>query len=163
MRAPLAIGENALETAPVTQSIHVLVVEDSEADALLSTDALGLVRAVERIEVAASAKSALRILGLDGAVEQPFRPDLILLDLHMPVTNGLQLLKILKGTPELAMIPLVIFSGSEDRADVLDAYQSGASAFVRKPDSPNAYADVLRGVIDFWLGVAELPVQSDHG
>ena len=58
-------------------------------------------------------------------------PDLLLLDLWMPVISGDQILIALRSNPQTSTIPVIIFSASKDGAEI--AKKSGANAFVAKP------------------------------
>ena len=62
------------------------------------------------------------------------RPDVIVLDINMPGTTGLELCAELKSGPATRDIPIVLLTGSEDGAEA--AKRAGANAFVRKPFSP---------------------------
>ena len=59
--------------------------------------------------------------------------DLVLLDLMMPDPNGLEVLAHLRRNPETASLPIIIATSSEDRSDVLRAFELGANDFVTKP------------------------------
>ncbi len=61
------------------------------------------------------------------------KPDLILVDLYMPELNGLELLRRLKNDPETARIPAIIFSGSQERDDVIGGQQAGVYEYLTKP------------------------------
>lgn len=72
--------------------------------------------------------------GLVKAIKE--KPDLILLDIMMPVMDGFQLLEILKTDKELADIPIIILSSLSQDADILRALKKGASDYLTKPLSP---------------------------
>jgi len=63
-------------------------------------------------------------------------PDLILLDLMMPQMNGLEVCEKLKSEPELAEIPVVFLTASNDKKDLIQAFDQGAVDYVTKPFSP---------------------------
>src|SRR5919198_600926 len=63
------------------------------------------------------------------------RPDVIVLDVRMPGTTGLELCRELKGSPKTKDIPVVLLTGSEGGTSA-DARRAGAEAFIRKPFSP---------------------------
>lgn len=60
-------------------------------------------------------------------------PDLILLDIMMPKINGIQLCKMLKATPGLKDIPVIIVSALNDIGSKKDAFHAGARDFLSKP------------------------------
>lgn len=75
------------------------------------------------------------------------RPDIIFLDLNMPVKNGYQCLKEIRSTPELKDHIVVIFTTSSLREDIDLMYQLGANLYITKPDDFNKLKDVLRIVL----------------
>ncbi|MDR2167414.1 MAG: diguanylate cyclase [Clostridiales bacterium] len=70
-------------------------------------------------------------IGLDLA--QKFKTDLILLDLNMPGISGFEVLTKLKNDEDLADIPVIIVTGSDDSADEVKGLELGAADFIRKP------------------------------
>lgn len=61
------------------------------------------------------------------------KPNLILLDLMMPVMDGFQVLKEIKGNPELSDIKVVVLSALNTNEDIVKAYNLGANDFITKP------------------------------
>lgn len=61
------------------------------------------------------------------------RPDLILLDINMPVMDGLEMLSRLKGTPEIADIPVIMMASPADRAVLPTLTERGANGVLMKP------------------------------
>jgi putative two-component system response regulator len=72
------------------------------------------------------AAQALPMVGL-------YRPDLLLLDIQMPVVNGIEILRVLRSDAELRHTPVVILTGNSDSETKLIALQSGASDLLTKP------------------------------
>ncbi len=84
-------------------------------------------------------------------------PTLILLDLKMPKVSGLEVLRFIKTSETLRMIPVVVLSSSRELRDLEECYQIGANAYVVKPME---YADFLRSMKQigmFWMSVNEPP------
>ncbi len=75
------------------------------------------------------------------------RPDLILLDVAMPVMNGVDMLERLKATPELADIPVLMLTSPTDHAVMGDIATLGASGTLMKPFTPAALLEKIRSVI----------------
>ena len=83
-------------------------------------------------------------------------PSLIILDLVLPREDGLTILKQLRQ--ELPMFtPIIIWTSSTSRMDLLRAYQYGATAFVIKPYNLDELFKKIAATIVFWFGVAEPP------
>lgn len=70
-------------------------------------------------------------------------PSLIVLDINMPLLNGLETLKILKEHDTYKMIPVVIFSSSYNPADIEMARQHGAADYITKPNSFSQYKEIV--------------------
>ncbi|HUT75423.1 MAG TPA: response regulator [Armatimonadota bacterium] len=78
---------------------------------------------------------------------QAERPDVILLDIVMPVMDGFQLLAVLRQMPEARDIPVIVLSVRSDDATVSAAWQGGATLYLPKPFSSRELMTVLRRVI----------------
>lgn len=116
----------------------VLVVEDVE----LNRDLLGQILE-EEYEVAFAADGAE---GLAKAAE--LRPDLILMDLSLPVVDGWEATRRLKAAPELASIPVIAVTAHAMTGEEEKARAAGAEDFLTKPVDEGLLLDMLRR----WLG-----------
>lgn len=67
------------------------------------------------------------------AVMRAEKPDLVIMDLYMPGSDGRELIRALKADPELARTPVILFSGSDEAIDVVSGLQSGAVEYLGKP------------------------------
>ncbi len=102
----------------------VLVVEDNPAMVALLTDAL-----IDAGLTVVSAENGEKGLA---AVETE-KPDLVILDLMMPVMSGLQVLRTLRRQPETQYLPVIVLTGRNEHADVLDGWMGGADRYLGKP------------------------------
>lgn len=84
-------------------------------------------------------------------------PDLVLVDLHMPRLDGLGALKAMRRSERLRMLPVIIFSSSDQPHHVDQAYASGANAYLVKVGDFDQLVSHLRGMVEFWLQAARLP------
>ena len=89
-------------------------------------------------------------------------PDLILLDLNMPIKNGYEALKEIKSDGQFRIIPVVVWSTSDNWADIMKCYELGANSFFVKPDSFEQIVTTLRIVIDYWFGGSKRPSQNPN-
>ena len=130
-----------------TAALRILLVDDDPAlRTLLKTTFEVADVAVVEAEDAATARRKIRSA----------RPDVIVLDVNMPGTTGLELCAELKAAPATRDIPIVLLTGSEGGTEAA-AKKAGANAFVRKPFSPLellAVAERLAG------GVAGIPFRA---
>ena len=135
--------------------IHILLVEDNELDARASLRAAARLKIRNTIDHVTDGASALEYLR-EGTDEKSL-PDLILLDLDLPGISGFDVLAELKADPSLASIPVVILTTSDRHADIVGAYDSGASAYVRKPVELDGWIEVVQQIDGFWLSVVQTP------
>ncbi|MEJ2336621.1 MAG: response regulator transcription factor [Gemmatimonadales bacterium] len=106
---------------------QILVVEDENDIAALV--AYHLMREGYRVRTLAAGKQALEQVGRE-------RPDLVLLDLMLPVFSGFEVLAELRGQPETADLPVVILTARDDEADRIRGLELGADDYITKPFSP---------------------------
>ncbi len=113
---------------PQDKTLHILLVDDDATDRELFVDAIGFAGKKYVVSEAGNGEEALNYL--NAAVRLP---DLIILDLNMPVKDGRQTLKELKQHEVFRRLPVCIMSTSSAAFDVAEAYDSGANLFLVKP------------------------------
>jgi CheY-like chemotaxis protein len=82
-------------------------------------------------------------------------PDLILLDLNLPVMGGTEFLARLRAHSLFSAIPVCVFTTADDPVTIRSAYAAGANAVVTKADSLAGMSEVLHTIVEFWFKVAE--------
>ncbi len=92
-----------------------------------------------------------------GKFEAAQRPDLILLDINMPLKNGREVLMELKSNPYFRRIPILILSTSSDPMNILDCYLSGASSYLVKPSMYKSLHRAITVSVDYWTRTVTLP------
>jgi len=137
---------------PRSRPFRILVVEDNPGDADLIKEVLAESKEQNEVTVALDGVDALRRLR-----EGP-RPDLILLDLNMPRSDGRAVLGELKNTEAFKAIPVVVLTSSEAQRDLTDAYQLHANCYLTKPGELEEFLLVVRAIAQFWLGFVKLPM-----
>lgn len=131
---------------PNSPPIHVLLVEDDPNEAECMLEALQESGLTTRIAVVEDGEAALRYL--QGPDED--RPDLILLDLHLPLKSGREVLDVMKDNDRLRCIPIVILTRSEDERDFQITYNLHANCCVRKPADLDEFALTAKKIEHFW-------------
>lgn len=138
---------------------RILLVEDNPADVRLTREMLRESKIRNDLLVAHTAEEAEEILGLTEQEGEP-PPDLVLLDLNLPVKSGHQLLEEMKSDRRLRPVPVVILTSSEAEEDVARSYDLHANAYVTKPVDLDEIAKIVRTIDEFWLQVVRLPGEA---
>ena len=132
----------------------MLVVEDSPGDVNLIKKAFEKTPTRTEVHVVNTVEDALDFLRGSGGYEDVPRPNLVLLDLHLPVRSGKEFLEEISSDPALRSIPVVVFTSSEDESDIEDVYELGANVYLTKPASFDVLVEKVRGLEGFWHRIA---------
>jgi CheY-like chemotaxis protein len=84
-------------------------------------------------------------------------PELILLDLIMPVWNGFDTLRYLKNDADLKLIPTLVLTTSRQPKDIERCYELGSNAVMSKPRSYTQWVSLIGRLQTYWLEVAQTP------
>jgi CheY-like chemotaxis protein len=84
-------------------------------------------------------------------------PDLILLDINMPLLDGFQTLAKVKAEPDLRTIPIVMLTTSSRDSDVIDSYARGAASYLTKPVAYDQFLSLIRELGFYWFQTVTLP------
>ena len=79
--------------------------------------------------------------------EEQLLPDLLFLDLNMPIKNGMECLKEIRQTSQLNDIIIAIYSTSNLEADIEEAFVNGANIYIHKPDSFGELKKIIQKVL----------------
>ncbi|MEW6297770.1 MAG: response regulator [Thermodesulfobacteriota bacterium] len=138
-------------------AVEILLVEDNAGDARLVKEALKESRVPNHVYVIEDGEEALAFLRREGQYQHAVRPDLIILDLNLPRKDSRVMLAEIKADPSLRRIPVLILTSSRAESDVVWAYEQGASCYLLKPVSLEAYFKVMQAMIEFWGSYVCLP------
>jgi CheY-like chemotaxis protein len=139
----------------------LLIIEDSDEDFealsriinLVSTLALVIHRCIDGDD----ALDFLDRVGKYSDLGDRSHPDLIILDLNLPGTDGREILATIKQSKTLKTIPVIVFSTSSNPKDIEACYQSGANSYMLKPMNINLLKDSVCMMIDYWFKATVLP------
>lgn len=137
--------------------IKILLVEDSVSDIKLISKALEEVSTHHHLEVVSDGLSAIAFLLKKGKYRHCFRPDIILLDLHLPQKDGLTVLREIKSNLKLSDIPVIMLSGSKNDYDITECYKEEANCYLVKPNNIKEFKQIIKSLTDFWLQMVKLP------
>lgn len=136
--------------------VHILLVEDNEGDILLTLEAFEESKIKSNISVVRNGQEALDFLYKRAGYEQESKPDLILLDINIPILNGHEVLKIVKHDPELKKIPVIMLTTSSSTKDINLSYENYANSYVIKPIEMEEFLKAMLKIEEFWLHLCKL-------
>jgi CheY-like chemotaxis protein len=135
---------------------HILLVEDSKMDIALTLDAFHEAKIPGKIRVAHNGEEALQYLFREGKFKDrdvyPL-PNIVLLDLKMPGIGGIEVLKIIKATPEIKRIPVIVLTSSKEEGDRAMSYDNGANSYLLKPISFDGFLEVVKTITKYWISL----------
>jgi CheY-like chemotaxis protein len=116
----------------------ILLIDDDEEDQEIFTSAVAEISDSVSCDCFPDATRALAALSAKEEL-----PDVIFLDLNMPIMNGQQFLTLIKKEKQLASIPVIIFSTASDRTTIETTRMLGAHDFITKPRSFDRLVEIL--------------------
>ena len=126
---------------PPTSAVTIIMIEDDPGHA----------RLIEKNIRRASVPNEIRTFGDGGsAVAYLARPEnqhenyLILLDLNLPDMRGIEVLRSIKTSPRLRLVPVIILTTTDDEAEIRQCYELGANVYVTKPLDFEGFANAVR-------------------
>ena len=119
------------------EPINIFLAEEFDEDCNLFKDAVSGIFSEYKIHRVKDGHECLY------ALKHFYQPDLIFLDLNMPMKSGLDCLKSIRLMPELTDIPVIIYSSSFNLKDIDAAYRNGAAYFFVKSSSLSCLTDML--------------------
>jgi CheY-like chemotaxis protein len=139
------------------RAVEILLVEDNPADVRLTKEALKESKIRNSLNVVENGVEAMAYLRQEGRYANAVRPDLILLDLNLPLKDGREVLADIKADKDLKIIPIVILTTSKAEQDIIRTYNLHANCYVTKPVDLEQFMTVVRAIEDFWLTIVKLP------
>ena len=119
--------------------VYILLADDDEDDTSLFKEALEQIQILARLDVAENGMELMNML-LNGQNA----PDLIFLDMNMPVKNGLECLVEIKTSENFKEVPVVILSTSVADYLLESAYNAGANLYIQKPTSFTGLIEIIK-------------------
>ncbi len=129
----------------------VLLIEDNPGDVLLTTEALQESKFVIDLEVANNGRDGVDYIFKRGKFEGTMRPDLILLDINLPLKSGHEVLQEVKSNSITSDIPVIMLTTSSTQDDIMTSYQEQASCYIVKPSEADQYLEFIK-VFDRFCG-----------
>lgn len=142
------------------KKVHILLVEDNEGDIVLTLEAFEESKVKTKINVVKNGQDALDFLFKKGTFNDADTPDLILMDINIPIFSGHDVLKIIKSDDILKTIPVIMLTTSSNQKDIDKAYQNYTNSYVTKPIEMDDFLKTILKIEEFWLQLSKLPTSG---
>lgn len=142
------------------QALEIMLIEDSLVDARLTIEALRRCGIHHRLSLFRDGREAIEFLYQRGVFIRAPKPDVVLLDLFLPDTDGVAVLRQLRTERRLTNIPVVVLTSSDDGSDQHQCEELGVSSYIRKPFNEEKFLSVIRRIKGLSLAVEAVAVSS---
>lgn len=139
---------------------NILLAEDNDDDVVLMRHGFELAKLTVALHHVQNGQQCMEFLHKKGAFSDAPTPDIVLLDLNMPIMSGREVLAEMVADPKLQHIPVVILTTSAEDRDILAMYKLRCSSYIVKPVDFDQFLRVIRGIGDYWLTIVVLPKQG---
>ena len=126
--------------------LAVLLVEDNPADVVFLREAFQASGLKATLHVVDNGQDALDFLRRQGAHTQAPRPDVMVLDLNLPIKTGGEVMDEMIAEPHLASLPVVILSTSTSESYLCDRYPGGKCLYFTKTDEFGKLCQIVRKI-----------------
>ncbi len=144
-------------TEQASRPVDILLVEDSEADVLLMREGFARSGIDADLSDVENGEECMAFLRRQGRYAEAPTPDLILLDLNMPIMGGREVLEEIVADDELKHLPVVVLTTSGDPRSILEMYRLRCNSYIQKPVDFTTFDDLIAGLGRYWLNLVTLP------
>jgi two-component system, response regulator len=134
---------------------YILLADDNPTDAELTIRALEIGGVTQQVVWVQDGEAALHYVFRQGVYAQRLsgNPRLMLLDLHMPKIDGLDVLAQIKADPKTRSTPVVIMSSSDQESDMARSYEAHANSYIVKPVDFKQFTDQVSLLGQYWTRI----------
>jgi|GEM_PF-151983 len=138
------------------KSVNIILADDDVEDRELFLEVMEEIMPHVKITMAENGQHLMDLLKINHS------PDVIFLDLNMPLKSGHECLREIRNTQSLSTIPVIIYSTSRSPEDIDATYNTGANFYFPKPDSFRDFKTVMKKVLSLDLHEVLQPRQREH-
>ena len=133
--------------------VEILLVEDNPNDEMLALHAFKKQNIANKVHVVRDGAEALEYIFCTGAYadRRIENPKVILLDLKLPLVDGIEVLRQIRSDPRTRLIPVVMLTSSSEERDIVETYQLGVNSYIVKPVDFEQFSEVAKHLGYYWL------------
>ena len=135
-------------------TVDILLVEDNPSDVELALHSFKRHHLANRVQVARDGAEALDFIfgtGPHAGRRLHDGPTVVLLDLKLPLVDGLEVLRRVKSDPHTRALPVVVLTSSREERDVVESYQLGVNSYIVKPVDFEQFTESARNLGMYWM------------
>ncbi len=143
------------------QGVEILLVEDNPNDVKLAMHAFRTHNVANLVHVARDGAEALEYVFCTGRYADrkiENRPRIVLLDLKLPMIDGIEVLRRVKADPRTRSVPIVVMTSSNEERDIVETYDLGVNSYIVKPVDFEQFTEVVRQLGYYWLVLNQAPL-----
>ena len=140
-----------------THVVNILLVEDNEADVFLTKEAFKETKLVINMDTVDDGEKCMAYLRKQGPYRDAPTPDLILLDLNLPIMDGREVLAEILKDEALRRLVVVILTTSQSDNDLNAMYNLRCNSYITKPVDFHQFHRVIKSLSNYWFTVITLP------
>lgn len=141
---------------------EVLLVEDNEDDVFLTREAFDAAKFRVNLHHVNNGVKCLQFLRRQGDYADVPTPDVILLDLHMPIMDGREVLAEIIKDDKLKHLPVIVLTTSHEAQDIERMYSLRCNSYITKPVDFNNFVAAVSQIAGYWLTLVVLPGAAKH-
>jgi CheY-like chemotaxis protein len=132
----------------------ILLVEDNDDDVVLTQRAFRKANITNRMDVVGTGPAALEYL------EKNALPTIVLLDLNLPLLDGITVLQRIRDNEKTRLLPVIILTSSKEERDLIAGYVSGCNSYIVKPVDFDQFCESIKQLGLYWLVLNESPIHE---
>ena len=145
----------------MTNLANILIVDDDDDDVFLTCEGFKRSKFLADITHVANGIECMKYLRKQPPYTDVCVPDIILLDLNMPLMDGREVLAEIVRDPQLRSIPVVILTTSEADRDILDMYNLRCNSYIVKPVDFNKFQKAIETFTNYWFTLVSTPTRTN--
>lgn len=144
------------------RKISILVIEDNEPDFIILEKALKKIKDINiDLHHVTNGQEGIEYIFKENKYINAKTPDIVILDLNLPIKTGFEVLNMIKTNDKTRIIPVIIYSSSKDSDDIHHSYYLYANSYICKSFDIKEIFKQIKTFSNYWLEVNEIPTHND--